>query len=191
MKLTIYARTQLGKYSSSRLPKIWLRVIFTDVSNFAGFEIFAAVIMDNYIFQEITKCSPFKVNRRFGGKLFLLPALCRLLVWLILQPGRRRWHFHPKCLLTFNERRRFIAQNVQVFIISSVKRDSRCSQQWTLAHGSPGYDTAPIGNALGQHSGGTAADLGGHKFQSNKALRPSIRRCRNSTFLPSLYSPSI
>jgi hypothetical protein len=32
-----------------------------------GFEALTAVVMKNYIFCGITPCSPFKVNRRFGG----------------------------------------------------------------------------------------------------------------------------
>jgi hypothetical protein len=32
-----------------------------------GFQVLTAVVMKGTIFRDITPCSPFKVNRRFGG----------------------------------------------------------------------------------------------------------------------------
>jgi hypothetical protein len=42
-------------------------------SGFLGFEVLRTVIMNSFIFWDITLCSPLKANRRFGGT-----APCRL-----------------------------------------------------------------------------------------------------------------
>jgi hypothetical protein len=39
--------------------------------NYLGFKVLAAVIMKNYVFWNITRCSLLKVNRHFGVIYFL------------------------------------------------------------------------------------------------------------------------
>jgi hypothetical protein len=34
---------------------------------FVGFEVLTAVVMKSYVFWDVPPCSPFKINRRFGG----------------------------------------------------------------------------------------------------------------------------
>jgi hypothetical protein len=54
------------------------------------------------IFRDITLCILMKVNRHLEGQLFLLPASCWFLAWLIVQPCRIRRHVSPKHRLTFS-----------------------------------------------------------------------------------------
>jgi hypothetical protein len=42
------------------------------LTNFVGFEVLTAVVMNNTVFWDVTPCSPLKVNRRFGGTYRLL-----------------------------------------------------------------------------------------------------------------------
>jgi hypothetical protein len=37
------------------------------VTNFLRYEVLTAVVMKDFIFWDITRYSPLKVNRRFGG----------------------------------------------------------------------------------------------------------------------------
>jgi hypothetical protein len=48
-----------------------------DLGSYVRFEVLTALFMKSTIFRDITPCSPFKVNRRFGGtyRLHLL-ATC-------------------------------------------------------------------------------------------------------------------
>jgi hypothetical protein len=44
---------------------------------FAGFEVLTELVMNSFIFWDITPCGPLKVNRRFGG-IALLAICCKL-----------------------------------------------------------------------------------------------------------------
>jgi hypothetical protein len=74
----------------SRMVIIRMIVIITETSklkvkNFAGHEVLTAVIMKDFIFWDITRCSPLEVNRRFGW-IYRQLFHAGLMAWLILRP---------------------------------------------------------------------------------------------------------
>jgi hypothetical protein len=83
-----------------------------------GFEVLTAVVMKSSIFWDITSCSPFKANRRFGGKcrLCFLSVWCWLLAWPIFKPWRWRRHVPPKRRLTFNGLHGIIFKKMELFV---------------------------------------------------------------------------
>jgi hypothetical protein len=101
------------------------------------------LLMKGSIFWGITKCSPLKVNRRFGGncrlhlhswkisqvrkqheadsKLFLLPISCWFLALVTVQPRIWRRHLPTKRWLTFNGQHGVISLKIELFIITAVR----------------------------------------------------------------------
>jgi hypothetical protein len=57
------------------------------------FEVFTAVVMKSIIFWDVTQCSLFSYNRRFGASYRLT---CRFLLKLFLRPWRWRRYVPPK-----------------------------------------------------------------------------------------------
>jgi hypothetical protein len=74
------------------------------------------------VFWDITRCSPFKVSRRFGGtyRLHLL-AFTLVFCSLILRPWRWRRYIPPKRRLTFNGLHCIISQKIGLFINTAVR----------------------------------------------------------------------
>jgi hypothetical protein len=96
-----------------------------------GFGVLTALIMNAYIFCDLTPCSPLKVNRSFGGTFRLpfsglknKPSMTRqssalfatwYIIRFVLRPWRWRRHVPPKCRLIFNGLHDVISQKTQLW----------------------------------------------------------------------------
>jgi hypothetical protein len=86
----------------------WKWIQFCELNWDVRFEVLTAVIMNTYIFWDITPCSPLKVNRRFGGTFHLKS-----------KPSRKPAELCPACHLISNSA-----------CTSTLKRETTCSSGW-------------------------------------------------------------
>jgi hypothetical protein len=99
---------------------------------------------DPYFLWAVTARNPLKANRRFEGtccrhlqhELWLLPASCWFVSWLILLPKMWERHVPPKRLLTFNALHGLIFQKRGLFQItvdySTQHKSNSVHIQWIL-----------------------------------------------------------
>jgi hypothetical protein len=99
----------------------------TNNHQFTGYEGLTAVVMKSSIFWDITRCSPFQVNRRFGGTYHLhlqgrKNKLSKKPTWKQVASRAWRWrpYVPPKHRLTLNGLHGVICQKMALFITTSL-----------------------------------------------------------------------
>jgi hypothetical protein len=80
---------KMTEWDFSEIPS-FNRDINLDQFSAVGFEVITAAFTKNFMFWDVTPCSP-------------LSASCQFLAWLTLRPWRWKWHIPPERWLTFSE----------------------------------------------------------------------------------------